>query len=49
MCDFDCPSIIQDLEVNNFHPAGAEEYRNWVLAIDALLFHLLIIAQFLFF
>ena len=25
MSEFDCPSMNQDLEINNFHPAGAEE------------------------
>lgn len=37
MSDFDCPSFNQDLEINNFHPAGAEEFRKRILANDAFL------------
>lgn len=37
MSDFDCPSFNQDLEVNNFHPAGAEEFRKRILANDAFI------------
>ncbi len=35
MNEFDCPSFNQDLEINNFHPAGAEEFRKRILANDA--------------
>ena len=35
MSEFDCPSMNQDLEMNNFHPAGAEEFRKRILANDA--------------
>lgn len=37
MSEFDCPSFNQDLEVNNFHPAGAEEFRKRILANDAFI------------
>src|SRR6188768_2385296 len=37
MSDFDCPSMNQDLEVNNFHPTGAEEFRKRILANDAFI------------
>ena len=37
MSDFDCPSFNQDLEVNNFHPAGAEEFRKRILSTDAFI------------
>lgn len=35
MSEFDCPSFNQDLEINDFHPAGAEELRKRILANDA--------------
>lgn len=37
MGDFDCPSFNQDLEINNFHPAGAAEFHKRILANDALI------------
>src|SRR5689334_17072409 len=37
MSEFDCPSMNQDLEANNFHPAGAEEFRKRILANDAFI------------
>jgi chromate reductase, NAD(P)H dehydrogenase (quinone) len=37
MAEFDCPSFNQDLEVNNFHPKGAEAFRNRLLANDAFI------------
>lgn len=37
MSDFDCPSFNQDLEVDNFHPAGAEEFRKRISANDAFI------------
>jgi chromate reductase len=37
MAEFDTPSFNQDLEVNNFHPKGAEEFRNRLLANDAFI------------
>ena len=33
--EFDCPSFNQDLESNNIHPPGAEEFRKRILANDA--------------
>ena len=27
MSEFDCPTMNQDLEIDSFHPAGAEEFR----------------------
>lgn len=35
--EFDCPSYNQDLEINNFHPDGAKEFRNRILANDAFI------------
>lgn len=35
--EFDCPSFNQDLEINNFHPAGAKEFRKRILANDAFI------------
>ena len=35
MSEFDCPSLNMDLEVNDFHPDGAEEFRKRILANDA--------------
>lgn len=37
MSDFDTPSFNQDLEVNDFHPKGAEEFRKRILANDAFI------------
>lgn len=37
MSDFDCPSFDQDLEVDNFHPTGAEEFKRRILANDAFI------------
>jgi len=37
MNEFDCPSFNQDLEKNNFHPAGAEEFCKRILANDAFI------------
>ena len=37
MYEFDCPSMNQDLEINNFHPTGAEEFRKRILANDAFI------------
>ncbi|MGV3686245.1 MAG: NADPH-dependent FMN reductase [Daejeonella sp.] len=37
MSDFDCPSFNQDLEVDGFHPAGAEELNRRILANDAFI------------
>jgi chromate reductase len=37
MSEFDCPSFNQDLEINNFYPTGAEEFRKRILANDAFL------------
>lgn len=37
MSEFDCPSFNQDLEVDNFHPPGAEEFRKRILANDAFI------------
>ncbi|WP_162426631.1 NADPH-dependent FMN reductase [Pontibacter pudoricolor] len=37
MSDFDCPSFNQDLEVDNYHPEGAEEFRKRILANDAFI------------
>ncbi|ULQ52242.1 NADPH-dependent FMN reductase [Flavihumibacter fluvii] len=37
MSEFDCPSFNQDLEINDFHPAGAVEFRKRLLANDAFI------------
>jgi chromate reductase len=37
MSEFDCPSFNQDLEINNFHPTGAEEFGKRILANDAFI------------
>ena len=37
MSNFDCPSFNQDLEVNGFHPTGAEELNRRILANDAFI------------
>lgn len=37
MSEFDCPSMNQDLEVNDFHPEGAREFRKRILANDAFI------------
>lgn len=35
--DFDCPSFNQDLEKDDFHPAGALEFKNRLLQNDAFI------------
>ncbi len=37
MSEFDCPSMNQDLEANDFHPDGAKEFRKRILANDAFI------------
>ena len=37
MSEFDCPSMNQDLEVDDFHPPGAIEFRKRLLATDAFI------------
>ncbi|MEO6253251.1 MAG: NAD(P)H-dependent oxidoreductase [Ferruginibacter sp.] len=37
MSEFDCPSLNQDLETNDFHPAGATELKKRILANDAFI------------
>jgi NAD(P)H-dependent FMN reductase len=37
MSEFDCPSFNQDLEVDNFHPPGAEALHKRILANDAFI------------
>jgi len=37
MEEFDCPSFNQELEVDNYHPEGAEAFRKRVLANDAFI------------
>ena len=37
MSEFDCPSFNQDLETNDSHPAGAEQFRKRLLANDAFI------------
>ena len=37
MQEFDCPSLNQDLEVNDFHADGAQEFRKRILANDAFI------------
>jgi NAD(P)H-dependent FMN reductase len=37
MQEFDCPTFNQDLEVNDFHPEGAQEFRKRLLANDAFI------------
>jgi NAD(P)H-dependent FMN reductase len=37
MSEFDCPSLNQDLETNDFHPEGAIEFRKRLLANDAFI------------
>ena len=37
MNEFDCPSFNQDLEIDNFHPAGAENFRKRILENDAFI------------
>jgi chromate reductase len=37
MSEFDCPSFNQDLELNNSHPPGAEEFSKRLLANDAFI------------
>ncbi|GEO03705.1 FMN reductase [Adhaeribacter aerolatus] len=37
MNEFDCPSFNQELEVDNYHPKGAEAFRQRILANDAFI------------
>ena len=37
MSEFDCPSMNQDMEANDFHPDGAIEFRKRLLANDAFI------------
>lgn len=37
MSEFDCPSFNQDLEINDFHPTGAEEFKKRILVNDAFI------------
>lgn len=37
MSEFDCPSMNQDLEINDFHPDGAKEFCKRILANDAFI------------
>lgn len=37
MSEFDCESFNQDLEINEYHPSGAEEFRKRLLANDAVI------------
>ncbi|MBK8471888.1 MAG: NAD(P)H-dependent oxidoreductase [Sphingobacteriales bacterium] len=37
MNEFDCPSMNQDLEVDDFQPDGAKEFRKRILANDAFI------------
>ena len=37
MKEFDCPSFNQDVEANNSHPKGAEEFRKRILDNDAFI------------
>ncbi len=37
MSEFDCHSMNQDLEIDNFHPTGAEEFRKRILENDAFI------------
>ena len=37
MTEFDARSFNQDLEINDFHPKGAEEFRKRLLANDAFI------------
>jgi chromate reductase len=37
MSEFDCPSFNQDLAVDNFHPTGAERFRERILSNDAFI------------
>jgi NAD(P)H-dependent FMN reductase len=37
MNEFDCPSFNQDMEKNDSHPKGAEEFRKRLLANDAFI------------
>ncbi|MDO6388616.1 NAD(P)H-dependent oxidoreductase [Pontibacter sp. BT731] len=34
---FECPTFNQDLEVDNYHPEGAEAFRKRILANDAMI------------
>src|SRR5436190_24235539 len=37
MSEFDCPSYNQDLESNDSHPKGAQEFHDRILANDAFI------------
>lgn len=37
MAEFECPTFNQDLEVDNYHPEGAEAFRKRILANDAMI------------
>src|SRR5687767_8739341 len=37
MSEFDCPSFNHDLETNDSHPEGAEQFRKRLLANDAFI------------
>lgn len=37
MSEFDCPSFNQDLEVDKYHPEGAQEFKKRILANDAFI------------
>lgn len=37
MSEFECPSYNQDLESEDYHPEGAEEFRKRILANDAFI------------
>jgi len=37
LSEFDCPSMNQDLEIDDFHPKGAEELRKRILTSDAFI------------
>ena len=37
MKEFDCPTFNQDLEVDNYHPDGAESLRKRILANDGII------------
>ncbi|GAA4437340.1 NADPH-dependent FMN reductase [Pontibacter saemangeumensis] len=37
MAEFDCPTFNQDLEIDNYHPDGAEALRKKILANDAFI------------
>ena len=37
MSEFDCPSFNQDMEIDNYHPKGAGEFRKRILENDAFI------------